>query len=56
MDALTFLAAIQDARNALLAARVQSVQAAGTLGTFRPMVAPLLTRAASLLRPSAMEE
>lgn len=31
-------------------------QAAGTLGSFRPMVAPLLTRAASLLRPSAMEE
>lgn len=40
MDALTFLAAIQDARNALLAARVQSVQAAGTLGLWIELATP----------------
>lgn len=31
-------------------------RAAGALGAFRPTVAPLLTRQASVLRPSAMEE
>jgi len=31
-------------------------QAAGELGAFRPAVVPLLTRQASLLRPSVMEE
>ena len=40
MDALTFLAIIQDARNALLAARVQSVQAAGPHGLWIELATP----------------
>jgi predicted ribosome quality control (RQC) complex YloA/Tae2 family protein len=40
MDALTFLAIIQDARNALLRARVQSVQAAGPHGLWIELATP----------------